>query len=102
MAFGLLKDKTATIEKLEFASVIMCPLLRFLCMMNSNVERDKSALLIIDMQYDFANPGGQAYVDGMEEIIPRLASSASIFRNRGKPVFLNGSNLAFYHRMQFS
>ncbi|MFB2118867.1 isochorismatase family protein [Parapedobacter sp. 2B3] len=56
-------------------------------MTNNNLEQDKSALLIIDMQYDFTNPQGQAYVDGTEEIIPHLASLTNIFRKYGKPVF---------------
>src|SRR5690606_4689897 len=56
-------------------------------MTNNYLEQDKSALLIIDMQYDFANPKGQAYVDGTEEIIPHLVSLTNIFRKYGKPVF---------------
>lgn len=55
--------------------------------MTNNLEQDKSALLIVDMQYDFANPKGQAYVDGTEKIVPHLASLISIFRKYGKPVF---------------
>jgi len=56
-------------------------------MMNNYLEQDKSALLIIDMQNDFANPKGQSYVDGTEEIIPHLAYLTRIFRRYGKPVF---------------
>jgi len=56
-------------------------------MTNNNLAQEKSALLIIDMQYDFANAKGQAYVDGTEEIIPHLTSLISIFRKYGKPVF---------------
>lgn len=56
-------------------------------MTNNNLEQDKSALLIIDMQYDFANAKGQAYVNGTEEIIPHLASLINIFRKYEKPVF---------------
>lgn len=37
-------------------------------MMNNNLELDKCALLILDMQYNFANLQGKAYVDGTEEI----------------------------------
>ncbi|MBK1439625.1 isochorismatase family protein [Parapedobacter sp. ISTM3] len=56
-------------------------------MTNNNLEQDKSALLIIDMQYDFASPQGQAYVHGTEEIIPHLVSLTRIFRKYGRPVF---------------
>lgn len=55
-------------------------------MMTNNLERDKSALLIIDMQNDFAVSSGKAYINGTEEITPPLVKLAAMFREQGKDV----------------
>jgi len=54
--------------------------------MSNILECNKSALLIIDMQKDFATSNGKAYIDGTEEIVPNLVTLANIFRRQGKDV----------------
>lgn len=56
-------------------------------MIHHHLEHDRSALLIIDMQYDFANPAGRAYIAGSREILPELIELARIFRENRRPVF---------------
>lgn len=56
-------------------------------MMTNYIDPHKTALVIIDMQHDFAHPKGQAHVEGTEEIVPQLVSLVHIFRTYGKPIF---------------
>src|SRR5690606_3812586 len=44
------------------------------------------ALLIIDMQHDFAAPEGNAYINGTETVIPVVADIARYFRKYRRPV----------------
>ncbi|WP_353140120.1 isochorismatase family protein [Pseudopedobacter sp.] len=46
----------------------------------------KSALLVIDMQEDFAYPKGSAYIEGTQEIIPVTTKIVRIFRKYNLPV----------------
>jgi nicotinamidase-related amidase len=44
------------------------------------------ALLIIDMQHDFVDPGAGCYASGAELIVPRIAALAATCRSSGVPV----------------
>ncbi|MGC8873525.1 MAG: cysteine hydrolase family protein, partial [Chloroflexia bacterium] len=44
------------------------------------------ALLIVDMQNEFADPRGKLFVAGAPETIPRLARVLEAFREAGRPV----------------
>jgi nicotinamidase-related amidase len=48
---------------------------------------EKSALLIIDMQEDFARPSGSAYINGTADIVSPLADMAAMFRKQKKNIF---------------
>src|SRR5690606_4684221 len=56
-------------------------------MNENNLDREKSALLIIDMQEDFARPSGSAYINGTQEIVSPLADMATMFRKQKKNIF---------------
>ena len=45
------------------------------------------ALMIIDMQHDFAVPGGACEVAGAHATIPVIRKILALFRNLGRPVF---------------
>lgn len=47
---------------------------------------DRSALLTIDVQRDFADPAGRAYVDGTDQVIEPLSSAAEAFRRTERPI----------------
>ena len=56
--------------------------------MNRNVLDMKNwALLIIDMQEDFARPSGSACINGTSEIVRPLSDLAAIFRKQNKNIF---------------
>lgn len=46
----------------------------------------KSALILIDMQYDFADPKGAAPIAGTAAIVPELARLTHLFRHHQRPV----------------
>ncbi len=48
---------------------------------------DQTALLIIDMQHDFAVPGGACEVPGAHATIPVIRRVLTRFRELGRPVF---------------
>lgn len=48
---------------------------------------NQSALLIIDMQHDFAVPGGACEVPGAHATIPTIRKVLTRFRELGQPVF---------------
>lgn len=48
---------------------------------------ETTALLIIDMQYDFAVPGGTCEVAGAHATIPAIRQVLLAFRELGRPVF---------------
>jgi len=50
------------------------------------VESSKTALLIIDVQNDFANPSGKLYARGAEKVIPLIKKLASAARESGATV----------------
>lgn len=47
---------------------------------------NRSALLIIDMQHDFARPDGKAYIEGTAEVVGHIAEIANLFRRKRLPV----------------
>lgn len=47
---------------------------------------DRSALLIIDVQRDFSVPGAGLYIEGTEEVVPRIAALLSTFRSVNRPI----------------
>jgi nicotinamidase-related amidase len=49
-------------------------------------ELSRSALLTIDMQYDFTLPGASAEVPGTYAILPNLGSIAQAYRLNGLPI----------------
>jgi nicotinamidase-related amidase len=49
-------------------------------------HRDRSALITIDMQRDFALPGAPAEVAGTAQVIPAIQQVVSAFRKHGLPV----------------
>lgn len=51
-----------------------------------SIYTDSSALLIIDMVNDFADPDGALFVPSAREIISRVADLARMARKRGLPV----------------
>lgn len=56
--------------------------------MSKNVlDQHSVALVIIDMQEDFAHPSGAAYINGTAEIISSIAGIAALFRKHGRPVY---------------
>lgn len=46
----------------------------------------RPALLVIDMQHDFVDPGAGCYAIGAERIVPHIAALAAICRSAGVPV----------------
>jgi biuret amidohydrolase len=46
----------------------------------------RAALLVIDMQHDFVDPGAGCYASGAELIVPRLAALLDVCRKAGVPV----------------
>lgn len=46
-----------------------------------------AALVVVDMQNDFADPAGGLYVAGGEEIVAGVAAAVERFRAAGRPVF---------------
>lgn len=55
-------------------------------MSNNTLDTERCALIIIDMQEDFASPSGAAYVDSTAEIVPLLAGIAALFRKYKKEI----------------
>ena len=51
-----------------------------------SINWKKSALVIIDMQYDFVSPMGASPIDGTEAILPPLIRLADRFRYYGRPI----------------
>lgn len=49
-------------------------------------NRDRSALITIDMQRDFVLPGAPAEIAGTARIVPVLEQVASAFRKQGLPI----------------
>jgi len=54
--------------------------------MDINIDWQHVALLIIDMQHDFAAPDGNAYIDGTADIVPAVSRIAHAFRNAQRPI----------------
>ncbi|WP_407491478.1 cysteine hydrolase family protein [Elizabethkingia meningoseptica] len=50
------------------------------------INWNRSALMIIDMQNDFAKTGGKAYINGTEEVIKNISIMADLFRINQLPV----------------
>jgi ureidoacrylate peracid hydrolase len=50
------------------------------------LNREKSALLVVDMQYFFLDPASPTYTCGGQAIIPNLKRIISAFRQAGRPV----------------
>lgn len=48
---------------------------------------ERAALLTIDMQNDFALPGGSSFVAGTDAILPQLTRLLAAFRMHSRPVF---------------
>src|SRR5690606_21131068 len=66
---------------------------------------NSSALLIIDMQNDFAKTSGSAYIEGTAGMTKNLAGMAGLFRAKNRPVihivrlyFEDGSNAELCRR----
>lgn len=51
-----------------------------------SINWKKSALVVIDMQYDFVSPMGASPIDGTETILPMLIRLADRFRYYGLPI----------------
>ena len=47
----------------------------------------RAALLTIDMQNDFALPGGAGFVPGTDDIVPAFARLVNVFRENRLPIF---------------
>ena len=67
-----------------------------------NIEKDKTALLIIDMQKAFVEPGAAHCIAGAKATVPAVSKAASMARSAGIPVFWikrryrkNGSDVEF-------
>jgi len=45
-----------------------------------------TALVVVDVQNDFADPGGGLYVTGGEHVVPRVAAEVAAARAAGSPV----------------
>ncbi|WP_418502632.1 isochorismatase family cysteine hydrolase [Flagellimonas sp.] len=52
----------------------------------TNMEWGRSALMIIDMQYDFVEEGGAAHIKGTQEIVPEIRDMANTYRSFHRPV----------------
>lgn len=63
--------------------------------MAADLDRARTALVTIDVQRDFAEPTGSAYVDGTWEVLPRIAELVEAFRGAGLPVY---HVVRLYHR----
>lgn len=50
------------------------------------VDPERTALVVVDMQRDFAEEGGALFVEGAPETIPRIARLATWAREHGMPV----------------
>ncbi len=50
------------------------------------LKRDKTALLVVDMQYFFLDPASPTYTCGGQAIIPNLKRVIRAFRQAGRPV----------------
>jgi len=50
------------------------------------LKREKSALLVVDMQYFFLDPASPTYTCGGQAIIPNLKRIIRAFRQAGRPV----------------
>ena len=51
------------------------------------MTEDKMALIIVDMQNDFALPGSPMYVAGAMAVVPNIKRVLTLFRNHSLPVF---------------
>lgn len=68
-------------------------------------ERDRSALITIDAQRDFALPNGPGRVGGSPSVVAAMARLAAAFRRHHRPIFhlvrlyrCDGSNVDLCHR----
>jgi nicotinamidase-related amidase len=68
-------------------------------------ERDRSALVTIDAQRDFALPNAPGRVGGSPAVVSAMARLVAAFRRQGRPVFhmvrlyrCDGSNVDLCHR----
>ena len=50
------------------------------------LNREKSALLVVDMQYFFLDPASPTYTCGGQAIIPNIQKIVRAFRHAGRPV----------------
>jgi nicotinamidase-related amidase len=48
----------------------------------------KSALLLIDLQRHFIDPGGKAFIEPSKRIMPKLLNLAAAYKKRGLPIVL--------------
>ena len=48
---------------------------------------DKTALVVVDVQNDFADPNGSLYVKGGEKVVPVVNQEVAAAREAGSPVF---------------
>lgn len=74
----------------------------------TELHPETAALLVVDTQNDYVDPGGARPVPGIEEIIPRIGEAVDVFRRAGKVIvhvvrlFLpDGSNVDPCRRWQF-
>jgi len=74
----------------------------------TELHADRCALLVIDTQNDYGDPGGAKPLPGIEEVIPRLVEVLEVFRRAGLPIVHvvrlyreNGSNVDPCRRWQF-
>ncbi len=75
---------------------------------HTELHPETAALLVVDTQNDYVDPGGARPVPGAEEIIPRIGEAVDVFRRAGKVIvhvvrlFLpDGSNVDPCRRWQF-
>lgn len=54
----------------------------------SGFEPAHAALIVLDMQQYFLNPGSHAFVPSAEAILPRVQELAGVFRRKGQSIIL--------------
>ncbi|MBN8867116.1 MAG: cysteine hydrolase [Solirubrobacterales bacterium] len=71
-------------------------------------EGSRTALLVIDMQRDFVEPGGPKVVPGAKEVVPAVASAVERMRSKGDLIVwtvraysADGSNVEAARRPEF-
>jgi nicotinamidase-related amidase len=74
----------------------------------TELHRDSCALLVIDVQNDYGDPGGARPIAGIEDVIPRVVDAIEAFRAAGLPIVHvvrlykeDGSNVDLCRRWQF-